>query len=423
MNEGSDAGSELRTEHEPISIGKGRLSDLRLTDAMVSRRHAEIRLTRNGYLLVDLGSKNGTYVDGTRVEQAYLKPGAVFRVGETSIDFQPRDRRLQVSALTDNRFGQMVGQSFVMRTLFGVIAKVARLSATVMIRGETGTGKELVARAIHDHSPRREGPFVVVDCGAISPNLIESHLFGHEKGAFTGAVQAHVGAFEAANGGTVFLDELGELALPLQPKLLRLLQERVVQRVGGRRAKKLDVRVIAATHRDLEQAIADGEFRADLYYRLCVVPLEVPSLRERREDIPLLVEHLLERLGGGARSIAAPALAKLEAHDWPGNVRELANVLESAAVLAPGSRVTVDDLPPRLGRAASPKLDLDEVSEGLSFKDAKDRMVDEFERRYLENLLRSCHGNISEAARRCGMHRKSIERLLKKHGIRPRDLT
>jgi hypothetical protein len=296
---GPDTGLAGEFEANVIRVGARRGADLVLTDGKVSRTHFEIRLDARGYRLRDLESTNGTYVGGLRVNDVYVQPGASIYVGDSRLRFDPLDDSVEVALSRADRFGGLVGRSLVMRELFARLAAVAPTDATVLVTGETGTGKELVAEAIHEHSARKGGPFVVLDCGAIPPNLMESETFGHERGAFTGATAVHAGAFERANGGTLFLDEIGELPLEMQPKLLRALERREIRRVGGARVMQVNIRVVAATNRDLAVEVNKGRFREDLYYRLAVAHLAVPPLRERREDIPLLVEHILASLPEG----------------------------------------------------------------------------------------------------------------------------
>lgn len=417
---GPDQGRELVTERERIRLGSHPTCDLVLNDRTVSRCHAEIQFTDKGYLLVDLESTNGTYLEGRRIERAYLAPGAALKVGGSVISFNAVDEEIAIEADREGRLGEMIGRSMRMRQIFGLIKKIAPMDVTVMITGETGTGKELVARALHRLSPRRKGPLVVLDCGAIPPNLIESELFGHEKGAFTGADRARPGAFERANGGTIFLDELGELSLELQPKLLRVLENREVRRVGANSLREVDVRVVAATNRDLQREIQAGNFREDLFFRLSVINIALPALRERRDDIPLIVKRLLRdpqlAAGHGTKRFSEQAMSRLLTYDWPGNVRELANVVQHVLTFAEGDLIEPNDLPSRFREEDSRGTPL-VMEDGLSFKEAKESLLEAFERDYIVNILRQCEGNISEAARRSGLHRKSIERLVKKHDL------
>ncbi|MFL5367711.1 MAG: sigma-54 interaction domain-containing protein [Myxococcales bacterium] len=326
----------------------------------------------------------------------------------------------QVPASEAGFFAGMVGRSPRMREIFALLKKVAPMDVSVVVTGETGTGKELVARALHDESPRRKGPFVVLDCGSIPENLIESELFGHEKGAFTGATASREGAFERADSGTIFLDEIGELRIDMQPRLLRVLENREVRRVGGSQVASVDVRVVAATNRDLAKDVEDGAFREDLYFRLGVIHVQLPPLRARPEDVPWLIEHALSRPAvmsrHGHKRVTPAAMALLQSYGWPGNVRELVNVVSHLLTFAEGAEVDVPHLPPRLLN------DTEKQRPHVAFHEAKERMLAKFEREYLAALLERCAGNVSEAARESGLHRKSIERLLKKHRLDARSL-
>jgi transcriptional regulator of acetoin/glycerol metabolism len=307
---------------ESLRIGKASDNDLVLSDDTVSRHHCELTRSSDGVRVRDLGSTNGTKVQGARVTEALVSPGSVLKVGEVEIALRPAARHVEMMPSDRTRFGDALGRSLAMRTVFGILESIARTDATVLLEGETGTGKDVLARAIWTESARSRGPFVVVDCGAISYSLIESELFGHERGAFTGAVAARQGAFELADGGTLFLDEIGELPLDVQPKLLRVLETHEFRRVGGNRVAKTDLRVIAATKRNLQREVQAGKFREDLFFRLAVVPVTVPALRARREDIAMLVDNFLKGVGGGL-VVTDEMTQALVAHDWPGNVREL----------------------------------------------------------------------------------------------------
>jgi len=320
----------------------------------------------------------------------------------------------------------IIGVSEAMQRVFALVLRVASTDASVFISGESGTGKELIARSIHQYSPRAEQPFVAVNCAAFPENLLESELFGHEKGAFTGALTQKRGLMEAASGGTFFLDEICEMDLELQAKLLRVLQERKIRRVGGEVEIPIDIRVIAATNRDPEEAVEEGVLRRDLYFRLNVVPIRVPPLRARREDIPFLAEHFLRRYaekygrdGATPLRLSPDAMRALMAHSWPGNVRELQNLMERIVSLAvPGQEITAADLPEKLsslGTPASPAVDIDQP-----FHEAKEKAIEAFERAYLEALLARHGGNISEAARHAGIDRKTIHRMLKKYDLQVR---
>jgi len=315
---------------------------------------------------------------------------------------------------------RIVGTSPALIKVLKTIKKVAPSNANVLLLGESGTGKELMARTIHLNSTRCDGPFIPVDCASLPETLLESELFGYERGAFTGALSTRPGIFEYANGGTIFLDEVGELSPSLQAKLLRVLQERQFRRVGGRQLIQVDVRVISATNQDLIQAVRDGRFRKDLYYRLNVVPIHLPPLRERKEDIKPLVRHFLryfsQRDHRPLREVSQAAMELLERYPWPGNVRELQNVMERAVSLAEGEVILPEDLPEEVRKGRVPPIE-DEIPLDLPFEEAKERWIELFERRYLRELLERTGGNISQAARMAGVNRKTIHRLLKKHGL------
>src|SRR5512142_468075 len=317
---GAQRGTEFVIAGDVLRIGKAPENDLVLADETVSRVHFEIARDSKGYLVRDMKSTNGTFLDSAEVKEAYLRAGSVIRAGECELKFTPFEERIEILPSEKEALGEMVGKSSAMREIFGLVERIAPTDATVLIEGETGTGKDMIARTLHQLSPRADKPFIVVDCGAVAGTLIESELFGHEKGAFTGAVSTRQGAFEQATGGTVFLDELGELSLDLQPKLLRVLEQRELRRVGGSKITKVDLRVIAATRKDLRSEVEKGKFREDLYFRLNVVPITAPPLRERREDIPLLIDSMLKKLAPDGAHLTDSTRAALMAHDWPGNV-------------------------------------------------------------------------------------------------------
>lgn len=422
---GPGEGTCVVSERERIRIGADESCLLTIDDPTISREHAEVQFTDRGYLLVDLDSTNGTTLDGKRIERAYLSPGSTIGIGSTVITFSQVDEEIRVEVDETGELGEMIGESTQMRQLFGLIRKIAPMDVTLLITGETGTGKDLVSRAVHELSDRRKKPFVVLDCAAIPPNLIESEIFGHEKGSFTGADRARIGAFERADGGTIFLDELGELRLDLQPRLLRVLETREVRRVGGEKVRRVDVRVLAATNRDLGKEIQAGNFREDLFFRLSVINIALPSLRERRDDIPVLAERFLNDptvvARHGRKVFSEAAMNLLVTYDWPGNIRELLNLVQQMVTLFDGDVIGVDALPPRFStgeQSGSPML----LDSGVSFKEAKESLLSNFEREYISNILRACDGNISEAARRSGLHRKSIERLAKKYSLDAKSL-
>jgi len=408
-----------------MTIGKAPTNDLVLTDDTVSRTHCEI--VRNGHVIhvKDLGSTNGTRIDGTRVQDADLSPGSVLRVGEVEIAVRPATQRVEVMPTDAEEFRGVLGRALSMRTIFGVLERIAPTDATVLLEGETGTGKDVLARAIAAASPRAQKAFVVVDCGAVSYSLIESELFGHERGAFTGAVAARSGAFELADGGTLFLDEIGELPVDVQPKLLRVLETREFRRVGGNKTHQVNVRVLAATKRNLLREVQAGKFREDLYFRLAVVPITVPPLRARREDIPLLAQNILDATakstGGGAPHTLGPdAVSSLMAHDWPGNVRELRNVLERAVYLARASGSEELGLTMLTNGSQAVARGADEpfhFEPGKSYRDIRTAYEGELEKRFVKWILGRHGGNFSAAARDAKMDRKHLHELAKKHGL------
>ncbi len=428
--DGSDEGTVFECDDRRTTIGSSPENDVVINDPSVSRFHAAIEVSEDGYLLEDRESKNGTYVDGYRLRELYLQDGATFRIGKTHLRFDTTGEEAEVHFSGREQFGELLGKSLAMREIFSLLERVAPSDATVLVEGESGTGKELVARALHENNPERsDGPFTVVDCSAIPPDLIESELFGHVEGAFTGASGTREGAFQAAEGGTLFLDELGELSPDLQPKLLRALENEEVKPVGANDTVDTDVRIVAATNRNLQHEVEEGNFREDLYYRFAVVKVSLPPLRERPEDIPLLVEHFLqdanEMAGREDVDVSYKTMEKLKRHRWPGNVRELKNFVERAVLLTQGDQIEtrfldVDEPTPSdpevAQQSASSMADL-AINENLPFKDAKNRLIEEFERTYWSELLQRTGGNVSEAARVAGVHRKSVEYILKKHDI------
>jgi DNA-binding NtrC family response regulator len=445
-----DPSQEWTFDKEEVRIGSMDDNDIVLRDDTVSRYHCKIVQEDTGYVLVDLQSTNGTFINKVRVREAFLKPGCTLAVGGSQLKFAAREEEVPIVPSRNDRCGGIVGANHRMREIYSIIEKIAPTATTVVIEGETGTGKEVVAQTIHSLSPRQKGELVVFDCGAVPPNLIESELFGHEKGSFTGAVMTRQGLFELADGGTLFLDELGELPLDLQPKLLRALESREVRRVGSSKSVKVDVRIVAATNRNLEDEVRAGRFRQDLFYRLSVVRLRLPSLRERSDDIGLLVTHFLKSHGynrGGdgtqrVNRIDRDAMAALLAYPWPGNVRELVNVVERAVSFCDGDVIALSDLPdyvrdaksqipsesrsvgspppPPITSAASyeaPRPPESMMADGVTFKDAKERWVSSFERDYILSLLKRHNFNISHAARDADIDRKYFRKLMKKYEI------
>jgi DNA-binding NtrC family response regulator len=375
----------------------------------VSRRHCQIVVDDTGFLLRDLGSTNGTSLGGHRVVTAYLAPASILRVGQTMLCFDATCALTE--PLSDDReLGAVLGKSPAMRRLFAVLRRAVATDTTLLLEGETGTGKTLIAEAVHDAGPRSGKPFIVVDCGAISASLIESELFGHERGAFTGAHDAKPGMFEAANGGTIFLDEIGELPLELQPKLLRVLESKTVTRIGATRATKLDVRIIAATNRDLRAEVTAGAFRSDLFYRLGTLRVRVPALRERREDLVPLAERFYRQLAGADATPPADLLAAVSHHAWPGNVRELRSFIERSYLLGPQPPPGASGAP----AAARPADDL-----AMTFRDAKARAMADWERDWVGRLFKAYGGNLSRASRAAQMDRNHLRSLLRRYGVQP----
>ncbi|MCG8421852.1 MAG: sigma 54-interacting transcriptional regulator [Proteobacteria bacterium] len=442
-------GQDYHFESEVIRIGAMEDNDIVLNDDTVSRHHCRIVQEETSYVLVDERSTNGTFVNSVRIREAFLHPGCTISVGQSKLKFNAHDEEVEIKPSANDRCGLLIGANDRMREIYAIIEKIAPTSTTVIIEGETGTGKEVVAQTVHKLSPRAENDLIVFDCGAVPPNLIESELFGHEKGSFTGAVMTRQGLFEMADGGTLFLDELGELPLDLQPKLLRVLEQREVRRVGSSKPIKVDVRIIAATNRNLEEEVREGRFRQDLYYRLSVVKLRLPPLRERADDIPLLCRHFLEsgpynRGPDGTqrvRDVSPVAMKCLQDYHWPGNIRELVNVIERAVSFCDGQLIVPQDLPDyirdvSLGKKRERTMTSDTptvlppaaphdprrppselADDGVTFKDAKERWVSSFERDYIISLLKRHKGNISHAAREADIDRKYFRKLMKKYDI------
>jgi DNA-binding NtrC family response regulator len=403
--EGPDAG--LRVTADALTVGTAEGSTLRLTDPSVSRFHLELQATTNGVRLIDHGSTNGTFAGAVRIERATLPPGSTVKLGATTLRLGDAPLA-EVEVHGDNALGGVIGCSPVMRRLMAQVTKAAASDVSVLVNGESGTGKELVARALHDLGPRAKGPLITVDCGSIAPTLIASELFGHEKGAFTGADRAHVGAFEAANGGTIFLDEIGELSPAIQATLLGVLERRKVRKLGSRTETAIDVRVVSATHRDLRAEVNAGTFRLDLFYRLAVVTVTIAPLRDRPEDIPLLVEHFLRDAGFDgpvASLISPPAIAALQKLHFAGNVRELRNLIEAAVAM---------NEPPDVAGPVAPRGAQLATDLARPYKEARAQLLDHFETQYLDALMERAGGNVSQAARLAKMTRSHLSELLAK---------
>ena len=417
---GPAQGKEAVIDKEQFTIGAGRQNDLIVDDTAISRKHCEIHVLPEGFLIRDLDSTNGTIMHGVRVCEAFLDHGAEFQVGNTKIIFCPLQESTEYPLSKKESFGRVIGKSIAMKRVFHIAETFANSDAAILIEGETGTGKEILAEEIHAHSERAGKPFVIIDCGSLAKGLVESELFGHVKGAFTGAATDRTGAFEHANGGTIFLDEIGELDHELQPKLLRVLEKKEIRRVGSNVIKKVDVRIISATNKKLEREINDGRFREDLFYRLSVVKIELPALRKRKEDIPLLTHHFLRTFSGGkdAESLIdmQKAVQLVNNYDWPGNVRELRNLIEMAFHARNGKVDPSAYL--YLGRMQQPNAHTSPAhGADRPFKDAKQDLIGEFEKDYVRALLDRNAWNISRAAREAQIERAYLQRLVKKHRL------
>lgn len=399
---GPDFGKSFESHDSLLSIGTRSDCDIRLTDRSVSSRHATIEVGKDGIRIADLGSTNGTHYLGTRAEHITLGLGGVVTVGITELRIRGFSATPHTQATT---YGTLVGDSAPMQSLFASLEKLEPLDSAVLLVGETGTGKSSVAKEIHRHSKRANQPFVVFDCAAATESVIESELFGHVRGAFTGALADREGAFTLAAEGTLFLDEIAELSLDSQRKLLGALEEGRFRPVGSEEEIEAKPRIISATHRPIETSIESGEFRSDLYYRLNVIGLSVPPLRDRLEDLPALARTLVDEMGLAKESLPAELLEALQDYTWPGNIRELRNLLTRALFLGL----------PTMGTAStesSEEVDLDEP-----LLDAKKRIVARFEKDYLHQQLDRSNGNLSEAARLSGTDPSYFRRLLRRHGF------
>jgi len=410
---GPDAGQSLVADAESVSVGTADGNSLVLSDKTVSRYHLELVRGSTGIEVRDHGSTNGTSIGNVRIGRAFVPPGSELQIGATTLRVSD-GRTVNVELFAGEQLAGLRGRSPSMRRLMAQVKKAAASDVAVLLIGESGTGKEVIAQALHELSPRQNRPFVTVDCGSLAPTLVASELFGHERGAFTGADRRHIGAFERASGGTLFLDELGELPDALQTSLLGVLERRRFRRLGGDQEIGVDVRLVAATNRDLRSEVNEGSFRLDLYYRVAVVTLAVPALRERPEDIPVLAEHFVREMGyeQPMGALFSPdALARLGRHHWPGNVRELRNLVE--ATLAMGET-------PTLSSPIGPGSERDSIGAVLKlpYKDARRQVLAEFEQRYLQRLIDDAGGNVSKAARTAKMDRSHLIDLLSRHDLR-----
>ena len=414
---GPDSGRTVECASSRVTIGTQASNDLVLSDDTVSGHHAEVKKRGERYIVRDLGSTNGTWLGDEEVIEAYLAPHKRVQLGNTTIEFRPHVDYVAIDT-AKGRFGDLVGRSEEMRSVFGLLERIAPTELVCVILGPTGVGKEMVARAIHDASARRDRPFVVVDCAAVNRQLIESDLFGHERGAFTGAENRRVGAFEQAAGGTLFLDEIGELPLDLQPRLLRVLERREVRPLGAESAIPVDIRVLAATHRDIEQKVENEAFREDLFFRLAEVVVRIPALDARKNDIPLLARALLPSHG-----LTEEAERHLVNLPYPGNVRQLRNLLRRAAAFAEDGRIDVSGIEQALAVGARPPASTPStngsvaLNEGRPIREARQRWLDELEPRYVRAVLDLVGGDIEAAADHAGIHKKTFARTLRKHGV------
>jgi transcriptional regulator with GAF, ATPase, and Fis domain len=418
--DGPSRGRRVPIREGVAKIGTAEGNDLRLDDKTVSRVHCELTVRADSVTLKDLGSTNGTFVDDVRVRDADVPPGAIVRVGGTSLRIEAGDAPAFIALSALSEFGELAGDSIEMRAVYAVLERAAPTDTTLLIQGETGTGKDVAARSVHHASKRAQGPFVPIDCGAIPENLIESELFGHVRGAFTGAIANRKGAFEEAHGGTLFLDEIGEMPLSMQPKLLRALESRAIRRVGSTATTNVDVRIIAATNRSLAHCVNEGTFREDLYYRLAVVEVQLPPLRARRADIPLLANRFFARHAGAGAQLPAELVESWKSRAWPGNVRELRNTVERAVTLgqAKPSGRDLGSVPSLPAAPVLPSGIESIVPLHLPLKDARLAWTEEFESVYVRSMLKKTGGNLTRAAELAGVSRRFLQRLIARLDLR-----
>ncbi|MEK6679824.1 MAG: sigma 54-interacting transcriptional regulator, partial [Nitrospirota bacterium] len=407
VTKGRELGKEFVIDKGLLRIGSKKENDVVIADDTVSRHHAVIEEKKGQYIIRDLESTNGTFVNGLQVSEAFLNEGSIIRLGNTELRFIPVEEKIELTPSKKDRFGDIVGKSKEMKEVFGILEKVSKTGATILITGETGTGKELVAKAIHENSNRSKKPFVVIDCSAIARNLIESELFGHEKGAFTGAVSTRHGAFETANGGTIFLDEIGELEPDMQPRLLRVLEAREIKRVGSTNIIPVDVRIIAATNRDLSAEIKKNRFREDLFYRLSVININLPQLRDRKDDISLLIDYFIKtNKARKVKGVAKETLDILINYRWPGNVRELRNVIERAIALGASDYIEPKDL-----------ILLKPQASEKDTADLSGKTLEEIEKSAIIQTLKAHKGNKTTTAKALGIAYSTLYEKMKKYNI------
>jgi transcriptional regulator with PAS, ATPase and Fis domain len=418
VTKGPDAGATFDAAGASVRIGTSPENELVLTDETVSRQHCEVVLTERGIRVMDGGSTNGVLVGSSWVQDATFSSTTVLELGDTVISVVPLSETVDREQLDVNGFGDLLGRSTKMRELFADLTRIAATDLSLLIEGETGTGKELVAESVHTNSLRAGGPFVVFDCSAIAPTLVESELFGHERGAFTGAVAPRAGVFEQAEGGTIFIDELGELPRELQPKLLRVLEKREVRRLGGTKTLPLNVRLISATNRNLRAEVKRGEFRQDLYYRVAGAHVYVPPLRDRLDDLPLLSESFLASSQPPRTMTDVPQHVwdMFKAYRWPGNVRELRNAVRRVLV-TPDHALDGDSILDLAAAAASAVAIADNTGTVEPLRVARRTAADTFEKRYVEHVLGKSEGNVTRAAAIAEVSRQVIHKLMAKHGL------
>jgi len=435
VTNGAGSGTSLEidgSEQAPLLVGKSPACSLQLSEPMVSRRHFSVEVVRSSLRVVDLASTNGTFIGAMRIADVYLDGGETLRVGDTTLSLTRLAAPRSTPLPPDLEFGKLVGMSREMRRLYPLLGKLAQSNVPVLVEGETGTGKEVLAESIHLEGLRAGKPFIVFDCTAVAPSLVESELFGHEKGAFTGATATRRGVFEQADGGTLLIDEIGDLDLTLQPKLLRALERGEVRRVGGTDVVKVDVRVLSATRRDLDREVQAGRFRDDLYHRLVVTRVELPALRKRRGDIAVLARHFAQALGGDDVTIPDAVIARWESARWPGNVRELRNAVARQLaigdlVYGDGLDATEDDLPEASLDQPSPvgseTSTLDDaivsrlLAERLSLVAARQKLLESFDRAYLGRMLAEHDGNVTRAAAASGLARRNFQLLRSRYKL------
>ena len=418
--DGPSRGLRVAVQEDVARVGSAPGNHLSLADPTVSRAHCELRVRAETVAIKDCGSTNGTFVEGVLLREGEVKPGTSVRVGNSVFRIESAGLPSFVPVSSNASFGELQGESLEMRRVYALLERIAPTHATLLIEGETGTGKDVAARALHAASPRKEGPFVPVDCGAIPENLIESELFGHVRGAFSGALNDRRGVFEEAHGGTLFLDEIGEMPLSVQAKLLRALETRSIRRVGSNQERPIDVRIVAATNRSLAAAANAGTFREDLYYRLAVVELKMPPLRARVEDIPILAQHFFTRFAGAERKLPDAFLHTLSTRAFPGNVRELRNFIERSVSLGfvesegPSPRAELMQTVSDAGLESVVPLH-------LPLKDARQVWTESFEHIYVRSMLKKTGGNLTRAAELSGVNRRFLQRLVARLGLRATD--